>query len=170
MARGTAVVPDTPVRWFARLGAPLDPEEAWLAHEYAAAIGLPSVAVVETWREAERVIRDPVSGEGWWIREEDERRSLMRATAGRVGEALLLETLGAAVEGQTAATFEHAAGAGGDEALARVASGAALMALHNRTLALLAGCGRDHVFMQKYALFAAGRWPLGRRGTTLAFF
>jgi hypothetical protein len=35
------------------------------------------------------------------------------------------------------------------------------MALHEMTLARLAGCGPDHLFMRKYRLFESGRWPLG---------
>jgi len=170
VAGGATVGAEAPVRWFARLGAPPDPQESRLARGYAGAIGLASVAAVANWQEADRISRDPASGEGWWLQEEEERRRLMRETGPGVGESMLLEALTAAVEGQTSATFECAIAAGGDERLARVASGAALMALHNRTLALLAGCGSDHVFVQKYALFAAGRWPLGSRGSALVFF
>lgn len=94
----------------------------------------------------------------------------MRETAGRIGEELLLDTLTAAVEGHAQITFARAVEAGGDEALARVASGAALMAIHNNALALLAGLGVNHLFVQKYALFASGRWPLGTRETTLTLF
>jgi hypothetical protein len=34
----------------------------------------------------------------------------------------------------------------------------------------LAGRGELHVFVQKYALFAAGRFSLGMRGSTFTFF
>ena len=37
----------------------------------------------------------------------------------------------------------------------------AAMALHEAALVPLAGQGTEHVFVRKYALFAAGRWPLG---------
>ena len=168
MARGTAI--GAPVRWFARLGKPLDAGEQRLAAGYAQTLGLSSVAVAKGWQEADRVTRDAASGAGWWQQEEDERRRLMRDSAARVGEPLLLEALTSAVEGQAAATFEQALQAGGDEMLARVASGAALMALNNRSLALIADCGPDHLFMQKYALFAAGRWPLGTREGNLILF
>jgi len=171
VARGTAVAAKIdPVRWFARLGKSLDADEQRLAVAYAGAVGVANVAVAAGWQEADALTRDAASGAGWWQREEEERRRLMQETAARVGEPLLLEALTSAVEGQAVATFEQAVHAGGDETLARVASGAALMALHNRSLALLAGCGADHLFVQKYALFAAGRWPLGTRGTTLILF
>lgn len=126
--------------------------------------------MITDWREAERIARDPRSGQGWWDFEEAERRRLTQETANRVGGDLLLETLTAAVEGHAESTFARAVEAGGDEALARVASGAALMAIHNRALALLAGVGADHVFVQKYTLFASGRWPLGTLGTRLTLF
>lgn len=126
--------------------------------------------MITGWREAERIVRDPRSGQGWWDFEDAERRRLTQETANRVGGDLLLETLTAAVEGHAESTFALAVEAGGDEALARVASGAALMAIHNRALALLAGVGADHVFVQKYALFASGRWPLGTLGIQLTLF
>lgn len=122
------------------------------------------------WRDVESLTRDPRSANGWWEVEDAERRRLMRETAGRIGEELLLDTLTAAVEGHAQITFARAVEAGGDEALARVASGAALMAIHNNALALLAGLGVNHLFVQKYALFASGRWPLGTRETTLTLF
>jgi hypothetical protein len=149
---------------------PLDMQDRQRALDYAKALALDSVAVVGSWGEAEALTRDAASARGWWEAEEDERRRLMRETGLRLGDALLLETLTTAVEAQSARSFEDAVDAGGDEALARVASGAALMAIHNRALALLAGCGQDHLFVQKYALFAAGRWPLGTRGTTFILF
>jgi hypothetical protein len=34
---------------------------------------------------------------------------------------------------------------------------------------LLAGCADLRVFMQKYALFAGGRFPLGMRDTAFVF-
>lgn len=153
------------------MGSPLSTEDRGLADGYARALGLPAgVAVIDGWAQAEQVTRDPRSGDGWWEREEAERRALMTETAGRIGEALLLETLTSAVEAGAGQTHAGALAAGGDEAMARVASGAALMALNNRALALLAGRGDEHPFVQKYALFAAGRWPLGVRGETFLIF
>jgi hypothetical protein len=128
------------------------------------------VANVPGWREAEELIRDPQSAEGWWAWEEAERRALMEQAAAKIGQASVLEALAAAQEGHADATHACALEAGGNEAMAKVASGAASMALNNRALAVLAGRGADHAFVQKYALFEAGRWPLGLRGSTLILF
>lgn len=142
-----------------------------MAAAYARSLGLnPACSVISDWREVERIARNPGSAEGWWSREEAERLRLTQEAANRIGEELLLETLSTAVEGHADSTYARAVEAGGDEALARVASGAVLMAIHNRALALLSGLGADHLFMQKYALFASGRWPLGTRGATLTLF
>ena len=84
---------------------------------------------------------------------------------------MLLETLTSATDGRAESTYACAlAACKGDEGLAKVASGAALTSIHLRALALLAGCGELHVFVQKYALFAAGRFPLGMRGSIFTFF
>jgi len=42
--------------------------------------------------------------------------------------------------------------------------------LHEAALVPLAGQGSDHVFVRKYALFAAGRWPLGTVGGMFYLF
>lgn len=149
---------------------PLNNGERALARAYAGKLGLENVEVMADWREAEALARDAAAGADWWAREDHERRRLMQQCAARLGEAQLLKILTDSVQGHAVATYECALAAGGDEALARVASGAALMALHQRALALIAGCGPDHLFVQKYALFAAGRWPLGNRGAVLTIF
>jgi hypothetical protein len=103
--------------------------------------------------------------------EEAERKLLTREVQSRVGSQLLLETLTGAVDGHAESTYACAVKfCDGDEALAKVASGAALTSIHLRALALLAGRGELHVFVQKYALFAAGRFPLGMRRSTFTFF
>jgi len=122
------------------------------------------VTLVRDWREAEQLARDPGWDNSWWLGEEALRLALTREIAQRIGETAMLDALSAAVEACTEPTFAAALEAGGDETLARVASGAALIAVHGRALALLAGRGDAHPFVQKYALFARGRWPLGLRG------
>ncbi len=54
-----------------------------------------------------------------------------------------------------------AAESASDEALSRVAAGAAAQACHLAALALAAG-KPAHGFVIKHRIFAAGRWPLGR--------
>jgi hypothetical protein len=126
--------------------------------------------VPRNWQEAEQLTRDPNWESAWWTREESERRALMKEATARLGEQALYEALTSAVESHAQASFDCALESSGDQALARVASGAALMALHCRALALLAGRGDDHVFVQKYALFARGRWPLGMRESNFLLF
>jgi len=87
------------------------------------------------------------------------------ATA-KLGRAVLLDRLSAVTELAAAAIHGAATAAGerdgiADAAIIRAAAGAATMALHEAALVPLAGQGSDHLFMRKYALFAAGRWPLG---------
>lgn len=156
------------------MGLPFDETEARLAAGYLNALDLPAprdVAIAAGWRDAEAIIRDPQSGTGRWGQEEAERKLLTREVQSRVGSQLLLETLTGAVDGHAESTYACAVKfCDGDEALAKVASGAALTSIHLRALALLAGRGELHVFVQKYALFAAGRFPLGMRRSTFTFF
>lgn len=173
MARGVAAIAQTQ-RWFSRLGLPFDETEARLAAGYLDALDLaaaPNLAIATGWRDAEAIIRDPQSGAGWWEQEEAERKLLMQETQQRIGTQLLLETLTSAVDGYAESTYACAMkSCDGDEALAKAASGAALTSIHLHALALLAGRREHHVFVQKYALFAAGRFPLGMRKATFIFF
>jgi hypothetical protein len=157
------------VAWFGRLGLPLTAADESAARDYLHALGYAkdtAVTGVERWTEAERILREPAWDQQWWTREEVERERLMSLAMAKLGRAVLLDRLGAATE--LASEMIHAAAVGAaerhgvaDAALIRVASGAASMGLHEASLVPLAGEGSDHVFVRKYALFAAGRWPLG---------
>jgi hypothetical protein len=156
------------------VGLAFDESEAQLAAGYVAALesrAIRDTAVAAGWREAESIMRDPRSGAHWLDREEAERLRLMRKMQRQLAPHVLLDALTSAVEVHAHTTYACAVRASaGDEALARVASGAAVTAIHLRALALLAGCGELHVFVQKYALFAAGRFPLGMRGSNFTIF
>ncbi|HUF21956.1 MAG TPA: hypothetical protein VMP00_14540 [Burkholderiales bacterium] len=163
-------------RWFTRLGSPLEPGERVAAAGYAESLGLGSLAlsVAADARQAEAIVCDPQWDSRWWAREEGERATLMAEAGSRIGREALLEVLTLAVESHTETSLSRALAAqllvpGGAE-LARVASGALLMALHCKALATVAQRGDGHLFMRKYALFALGRWPLGvRRGALHVF-
>jgi hypothetical protein len=154
--------------WFACLGLPLTASERSDARAYLDALGYPhaSIQTVASWREAERAARDPNWDTQWWAREDGERERLMQRARERLGSAALLDRLSAATELATEVIHGAAARAAerdgiADAALTRAASGAASMALHTAALSRLAGEGGAHLFMRKYALFEAGRWPLG---------
>jgi hypothetical protein len=172
VARGVVAIAAN-ARWFSRAGSPFDASEARLADGYVRAAGLDgsvSIALAASWPEAAALIRSAHSAAGWWDREEAERKWLMAEVAGAVGMQALLEALTSEMEGHAESTYACALqSCAGDEALAKAASGAALSAIHQHALALLAGCAHLHVFMQKYALFAGGRFPLGMRDTTFVF-
>lgn len=130
----------------------------------------PGIAGAADWREAHAIMRAPQSGVPWWDLEDEERRRLMREAGARLGEGMLLDALTEAADDHAQATYARALASSGDEALARAASGAAMTAVHQRALALLAGCGDDHAFVQKYALFESGRFPLGMRESSFIVF
>ncbi len=173
MARGAAAIAHTE-RWISRLGLPFDGTESRLAAGYLDALDLPEApnpAIATDWRDAEAIIRDPLSDAGWWEQEEAERKRLMREAKERIGTQLLLEALTSAVDGYAESTYAFAMNScDGDDAQAKVASGAVLTSIHLRALALLAGRGELHIFVQKCALFAAGRLPLGMRRSTFTVF
>ena len=166
------------VAWFGRLGLPFTAADQSDARAYLHALGFAedtAVAGVEAWDEAERITREPAWDQRWWTREELERERLMGLATAKLGRPALLERLGAATELASDIIYAAAASAAArtgvaDAALIRAASGAASMALHEAALVPLAGQGSDHVFVRKYALFAAGRWPLGTVGGMFYLF
>lgn len=169
-----AALPRLP--WFDRVGAMLTPEIATHAESYIAALGLPAgpVMPVAGWREAASIAQRPDWSRVWWQAESDRVQVLHRRGAARVGLAPMRASLADVTE-VAAGLHDRAAAALNragidDRALAKVASGAAAQACHHWALALLAGDGGDPAFAAKYALFAAGRWPLGVVGVSCFVF
>jgi hypothetical protein len=161
-----SVPPDT--AWFACLGLRPSSDELRDAHAYLAALGCTEsieVSPVSGWREAESILRNRDWDARWWQTEDDERTRLLAELIDRLGRTAALEQLSAQPDVDPdvlhhAATIAAARDGCTDAALIRCASGAAAMAAHELALARLAGCGPERLFMRKYRLFEAGRWPL----------
>ncbi|MBM3546528.1 MAG: hypothetical protein FJX54_06225 [Alphaproteobacteria bacterium] len=157
-----ASIPATP--WFARVGQALSETDRDAHDSYVTSLGLDAgaVASVATWRDAARVSADPDWDRSWWQAEAREQKRLQAWAEERHGLETTLKALTRVAEAALDPT-RAAADAADDEALARVAAGAAAQACHLAALALAAG-KRDHGFLAKHRLFADGRWPLGRIG------
>ncbi len=162
--------------WFAAAGATLTPSAIADAESYVAALGLAPcpVAPVAGWRAAADIAQRPDWSRDWWHAENAHEKALHRRGAARFGLAPLLAALTDVTE--TAAVLRDRAADGlgragvDDEALAKVAGGAAAQACHQQALALLTGSDTGRAFGAKYALFAAGHWPLGIVGGTCFVF
>ncbi len=163
--------------WFAALGEPPTVTETQEARLCAQALGAQRPAV--SWlREPAAVERLLTQGEAtgrWWEREETERwRLRMHAEAGRDGAALdagierLIPWMLAPLEGAAARALLRLASC--DAALAKVAAGAAAIAIQQEYLRRLAGAPEDHGFARKFRLFLTGRWPLFLDGERLWVF
>ena len=74
----------------------------------------------------------------------------------------LMNRVGDTVMGAASAAAARAGIA--DQALARVAAGAATQAAYHAALVRAAGAGDAHPFALKYRLYAAGHWPLSVTG------
>jgi hypothetical protein len=145
--------------WFSALGEPLGDDERWQTAAYLSGLSLAPplpVHTVLTWREAGEVCQRPA--ESWWGAEEVERARLeQKAKLNPADRASL--ALNDALHG--AATVAAARSGCTDAALIRVAAGAAAYAAYQARLARAAGAPARHPFLCKYALYCAGRWPLG---------
>jgi len=168
----------TRANWFARLGSPLSSGDLAECRDYLDALGYANATRIERvadWQRAEAIVRDPAWDSTWWQRESEEREQLLNDLRLRLGSVATLERLSAATELASETIYAAASHAAAnhamtDEALLRAACGAATMALHESTLAQLAGRRREHLFMRKYRLFASGRWPLGVVSATFYIF
>jgi hypothetical protein len=162
--------------WFDAVGTSLAPEVVADAETYVAALGLAPcpVAPVAGWRDAATVAQRPDWSRDWWQAEREREQTLHRQGAARFGLEPLLVALTDVTEAAAVLRDRAAAALGragvDDEALARVAGGAAAQACHQQALALLADGVPGGAFAAKHALFAAGRWPLGIVGGTCFVF
>jgi len=164
--------------WFARVGMPLDAHDRAGAQAYLRALGCDSQITVQAvcgWREAEAIARDRNFDPRPWQTEQAERERLLHEVSAALGASAALERLTALVELDSvvihdAAMLAAESHADAHPALIGSASGAAAMAAHEHALAQLAGRGPQHVFMRKYRLFEAGRWPLAVVGASFYLF
>jgi len=157
--------------WFAALGEPLTEGDRADCKAYADA---EDVALVTSWREAEDFLKSAEASLDWWNREEAERKTLFaRAEAQYPKRALwtalteLTTEAGDLVHGKAAMAAARLGGAA--PASIHVAAGAASQAIYQLAVARVAG-ETASLFESKFHLFAAGRWPLGARGSRLVLF
>jgi hypothetical protein len=148
--------------WFSRVGHALTREDEESLADSVFGLGLEpgAIAAVATWKEAARVAADPNWDRRWWSAEAREQTRLQAWAEERHGADAALKALTRVAEAALDPT-RAAAEAANDEALSRVAAGAAAQACHLAALALAAG-KPHHGFLAKHRLFATGRWPLGR--------
>jgi hypothetical protein len=162
--------------WFAALGEPLTEGERAEARSYVAAIlGRDDVVIAGTsdWLAAQTIIKRDYD-HAWWDAEmlaQDAARQRAEAAHGKESLLAALDPVveAAAVLNGPAALAASRAGVT-DQALIRVAAGAAAQVCHQAALAIAAGAGAEHPFAIKYRLFAGGRWPLGFDGDRFVVF
>ena len=145
--------------WFAVLGQATSPGECDEVAGYLRSLGLDvatPIRAVQSWQEAGQLTRQPAGL--WWAREEAERKRLEAQVGLRLSDADLV-TLTDSLHGAAAVAAARAGCA--DPGLIKAAAGSAFYAAYQYRLACAANSADDHPFMRKYALFAAGRWPLG---------
>lgn len=154
--------------WFAVLGQATSPGEGDAVADYLRGLGLDAatpIRAVQSWQEAGQLTRQPAGL--WWAREETERKRLEAQVGLRLSDADLV-TLTDSLQGAAAVAAARAGCA--DPGLIKAAAGSAFYAAYQYRLACAANSAEDHPFMRKYALFAAGRWPLGLIDAHYALF
>ena len=164
--------------WFAAVGEELTSDERWDARAYLAGLGFADtgVAAVADWKQAAAVAKSPDWSRDWWDREEAERTALLGRAATLIPEHELMAALSRVMELSASITHGAAAIAASrsgvaDQALSRVAAGAAAQSAYQAALAAVGHDGdNEHPFSIKFRLFEAGRWPLGITGHSFHLF
>lgn len=154
--------------WFEQIGAAPRPEDRRLAQDYFARLGMKGMVAV--WLHdlgaAEAVLQRNETFAAWESAERQAALALTNAAAAALGAAAASEAVNRAMLAASDAAMSAArrifrAKDCDDEALMRVAAGAAGRAAGEYALLLLAGVDPSHhAFAAKQRLFAAGRWPL----------
>ena len=165
------------VAWFSRIGEPLRPDERKIAEAYCDALGFPETQVVRLmgWSEAAEAAEVTDWDSEAWSAGEQLRAALVMDACTRFSEDFVQDSLQGvlAYVSDTVQSHTHETGAlweVTDEAVLNLAAGAALRAVHNAALVLLAGSGDDHALALEYRLFEHGRWPVMLTGRTLHLF
>jgi len=154
--------------WFSRLGAKPSDDDRRCAADYCAKLGFRRT--VQVWLHdlgaAEGVLQRDESMPEWQRAERDAAAALTQAAASALGETRANEAVNRAMLSASDAAMEAArrifpAQGRHDEALMRVAAGAAARAAGEYALVFLGGADPGgHAFAAKQRLYAAGRWPL----------
>lgn len=168
MSAAPAAARLTEEAWFAALGVPLGAGECDDIDAYLRGFGLAASAppwVLADWDELAALLRRPSAV--WWAREEAERQRLEALVEFDPTDPEWIK-LNDFLHGAAAVAAARFGCVRAD--LIKVAAGAASYAAYHHLLAAGAGVPDAHPFERKYALFAAGRWPLGAYDGRFAIF
>jgi hypothetical protein len=154
--------------WFARIGEKPSEEDRRAAADYCGKLGFRRT--VQVWLHdlgaAEGVLQRDEAMPEWQRVERDAAAGLTRSAAAALGETAANEAVNRAMLAASDAAMAAARRifpkeGRSDEAIMRVAAGAAARAAGEYALVLLTGADpASHAFGAKQRLYAAGRWPL----------
>lgn len=157
--------------WFSATGSSASSATIREIGLYLEGLGQPTgrVETVEGWKAAGTALRREAWNQSWWTAEQAEQRALSVRVAAVLAEPSLARRLSeillaASDRALTDATASLTLAAVSDPGLAASAAGAAGEAVHQASLAVLAGTADAHPFRIKLRHFLAGHWPLGLFG------
>lgn len=153
--------------WFSTLGAPLGAGELAELAAYLEGLGLDAPPeLVTDWPSASATIHRPADAR--WCQAEEARQAALQRTVQLDPADRAWIALNDALHGAAAVAAMRFGCS--DAGMIKAAAGAASFAAHQAELATAAGCDANHPFRRKFALFEAGRWPLGLYAGRFAIF
>ncbi|MGV6802231.1 MAG: hypothetical protein ACWA5L_09950 [bacterium] len=171
------------INWFHRLGEAASSTESKLAQIYLDRLGFPDaeLAILVDWEEAAGAAETMDWSNAAWEAEELSRSDLTIRAMDIVSQEALQLALTVVSERAGQFTKEAAIEQASlwdiaEEPLYNIAVGSAVQASCGAALALLAAeadpefAADQHLFAAKFALFEAGRWPLGVIGQSFNMF
>ena len=165
------------VRWFRALGETPTAADRRMAVAYGAALGFPEAeaAFLTDWEDAAAAAETGDFNSPAWEAEEQLRAGLTDQVLAVLDEDMLdmvathvAESVIASVEDAAHEAAEHLRIDDGE--FVRAVTGAAMQAVHQALLAMLAGADDDHPFALRFRLFERGRWPIGILGASFLVY
>ena len=163
--------------WFATTGAAPSTATTREIKLYLDGLGQRAdrIETVEDWKAAGAILRRRAWNSSWRTAEQAEQQALSARAASALADPALAQRLSAILLAAGDRALDDAReslnrAAISDPGLAASAAGAAAEAVHQASLAAIAGTAETHPFRIKLRRFTAGNWPLGLFGDSFLLF
>ena len=154
------------ISWFKNTGKKIDDALKTVIDNYCHEIGInDKIITVQNWEEAIKVISSDKWNKDYWKTEEREKSNLLDILLKDIPEKELFDKLNKLTIESTKIIEQYSIDSLKKSDIkyhyfTKVAAGAAAVSCYQAALALTANKGSNHIFISKFELFKAGRWPL----------
>ena len=154
------------IEWFKNTGKTIDDVLKNVIDNYCREIGInDKIITIQNWEEAIKVINSDKWDKDYWEIEEREKSNLLNMLLKNIPKKDLFDKLNKLTIEATKIIEQYSIASLNNNDIkyhyyTKVAAGAAAISCHQAALALAANKDSNHIFISKFELFKAGRWPL----------